>query len=162
MNLIETAYQISNMKHNVDLTTIDEELLADTLECLEGTMQEKIEYLTDKILEMNRFSEIIKLEEQRLYDRRKSMEKRVDNIKQYIQNCMTVAGMNKINYALFTVSVQNNPPSVSVFDETAIPSNWFVEKIERKADKKAILEALKAGESIPGCGIERSQSLRIK
>lgn len=162
MSLFDICSQVGQLKYGADLLGIDEEVLLDTLDSLEGTMQEKIEYITDQILQTQRFAEMCKAEEQRLYDRRKAMENRVDRLKGYIQNCMTIAGTQKIQYALFTVNIQKNPPSVKYLDETAIPADYRETKVTETINKKLILEALKAGESVPGATIEQGTSLRIK
>lgn len=162
MSLYDVATQVSQLRYGADLIGIDEDVLMDTLDSLEGTMQDRIEFITDQILQTQRFAEVCKAEEQRLYDRRKAMENRVEHLKGYIQNCMTIAGTQKIQYALYTVNIQKNPPSVKYLDETAIPADYRETKVTETINKKLILEALKAGESVPGATIEQGTSLRIK
>jgi hypothetical protein len=162
MKLYDIASQVSQLRYGADLVGVDEDVLQDTLDSLEGTMQEKIEFITDQILQTQRFAEVCKAEEQRLYDRRKAMESRVERLKQYIQNCMTIAGTQKIQYALFSVNIQKNPPSVKYIDESVIPSDYRETKVTESINKKAILEALKNKVQVPGCQLEQGQTLRIK
>ena len=70
--------------------------------------------------------------------------------------------MKKLNYKLFTVSVQLNPPAVKLLDEMEIPLDYKITTITETIDKKVILEAIKAGDIVPGATIEQGQSLRIK
>jgi len=162
MSLLTIAQQMVELKHMADVMDIDEDLLNDTLESLEGTFQEKVEYLTSRIMKTNRFADICKAEEQRLADRRKSLEKRAESIKQYIQSQMMVADMTKLNYPLFTVSIQKNPPKVTVYDEELIPQEFKKFETVVSIDKKSILEALKQKVLVPGTGLEQGQTLRIK
>ena len=162
MSLLTIAQQMVELKHMADVMEIDEDLLNDTLDSLEGTFQEKVEYLTSRIMETNRFADICKAEEQRLADRRRSLEKRSESIKQYIQNQMVIVGMQKLNYPLFTVTVQKNPPKVVVNDESLIPKEYKKIETVTSPDKKSILEALKNGALVPGTQLEQGQSLRIK
>ena len=39
---------------------------------------------------------------------------------------------------------------VEILDETKIPSEYYIEKIETRLDKRRILEELKEGNTIPG------------
>lgn len=157
----DLATMIVDLKQSADVMEVDDELLQDTLESLEGTFTEQVEYLVRKSNEALQYAEVIKAEEKRLYERRSSLEKRANKIKEFIKSQMIVIGKHRFDYPLFTVFVQNNPPSVNIYDETVLPEQYWVEKVDRKPDKKALLEILK-NEQVPGCQIERSQSLRIK
>ena len=45
-------------------------------------------------------------------------------------------------------------------DETKIPSEYYVEKIETRLDKRRILEELKEGENIPGVRLIKNKHVR--
>ena len=159
MKLHEIANSIQAL---YDIADCDEETLQDTLESLEGEFEEKVQYLVSKALECESNADICKAESDRIAKRKQLFENRAKRIREYIQYEMQIAGKQKLNYPLWTVYVQNNPAKVCVSDETLIPMNYWVEKIERSIDKKSILELLKTGEVIPGCTMEQGQSLRIK
>ena len=49
---------------------------------------------------------------------------------------------------------------VEVIDETKIPSEYYIEKIETRLDKRRILEELKEGENIPGVRLIKNKHVR--
>ena len=49
---------------------------------------------------------------------------------------------------------------VEVMDETKIPSEYYIEKIETRLDKRRILEELKEGKSIPGVRLKKNKHVR--
>lgn len=145
-----------------DVIDCDDEALQDTLESLEGAFDDKVQYLVQKILECEQNADVCNQEVDRISKRQKAFENRAKRIKEYLQYELSLANKQKINYPLFTVFVQNNPPKVVVQDEALIPSDFWVEKVEKSLDRKAILELLKSKNVVPGCTMEQGQSLRIK
>ena len=49
---------------------------------------------------------------------------------------------------------------VEVIDEEKIPSEYYVEKIELRLDKRRILEELKDGKDIPGVRLKKNKHVR--
>ena len=49
---------------------------------------------------------------------------------------------------------------VEVIDETKIPDEYYVEKIETRLDKRRILEELKEGKEIPGVRLKKNNHVR--
>ena len=49
---------------------------------------------------------------------------------------------------------------VEILDENKIPSEYYVEKIETRLDKRRILEELKDGEDIPGVRLKKNKHVR--
>ena len=49
---------------------------------------------------------------------------------------------------------------VEVMDETKIPSEYYIEKIETRLDKRRILDELKEGKDIPGVRLKRNKHVR--
>ena len=103
----------------------------------------------------------LKLEEKRLADRRRAIEKRIESIKDYLKNQMEVAGIEKVKRPTLTVSIANNPPSVEIEDESLIPFDYMVPQPAR-IDKKALLTALKEGQDISGASIKQTRGVRIR
>lgn len=155
--------EISTAIHTlIDLMECDDETLQDTLESLEGEFDAKVQYLVQKALECDANADVCKAEADRIANRKKAFENRAKRIREFVQYQMMLVNKPKLNYPLYTVYVQNNPPKVNVADETLIPSNYWIEKVERSVDKKSILELLKTGADVPGCTMEQGTSLRIK
>lgn len=61
-----------------------------------------------------------------------------------------------------TVITTRKSKAVQVEDVNSLPAEYKNIKIQEQADKKAIKEALEAGEQIKGCSIVENKSLRIK
>jgi transcriptional regulator of heat shock response len=141
--------------------SLDQETFQDTLSSLEEAIEDKAENVAKLIKCLDSDCKAIKEEEQRLADRRKALENKISSIKEYLQNQMEVAGLNKVKRPTITISIQANPPSVEVMDESLIPSTYMVPQ-PSKIDKRAILTALKEGEFIPGASIKQSMGVRIK
>ena len=49
---------------------------------------------------------------------------------------------------------------VEIIDETKIPSEYYIEKIETRLDKRRILDELKLGKEIPGVRLKRNKHVR--
>lgn len=140
---------------------MDADTLKDTLESIQEAIEDKAENIGKLIRCLEADCKAIKEEEQRLADRRKTLENKISGTKEYLFNQMEVSGIDKIKRPTLTVSIQNNPPSVEIADESLIPTDYMVPQ-PSKIDKKAILTALKYGLIIEGCSIKQGKGLRIR
>lgn len=113
----------------------------------------------------------IETEIQRLKDRKAVVERAIASSKAELQRQMEAAGLDKVKGVLVTVTVQANNPSVAGELDTPTLNRLGVEgspfarvvPIHVTLDKKAVLDAAKAGQPIPeGLSIVRSHSLRIR
>jgi hypothetical protein len=134
--------------------------LTDTLEAIEESIQDKSENIVKLIRNWESDIFAIREEEKRLADRRKSLENKTSFLKEYLQYNLEQAGMDKIKRPTFSLSIQNNPPSCEVLDESLIPSHYMIPQY--KVDKKSLLSVLKEGQEVPGVTIKQSKSLRIR
>lgn len=155
-------YEMSH-KYQQVLTLIEDghEGLEDTLEALSDAIEDKVENIGKLVKTVEAEVTGLKAEEQRLADRRKSLESNIKRLKEYAYQSMLDAGMKKIKGSLFTFSIQNSPPSVEVLDDSLIPKGYFVQSAPT-LDKNAIKEELKLGHEIPGVQLKQGESLRIK
>lgn len=141
----------------------EDESLKDTLDAIADAIEQKAEGIAKIIRTMDAEIDALKTEEKRLADRRKAIENRRNGLKQYLEDQMTVSGIDKVKTPTFTIAMQNNPPSVNVLDDNAIPL-WFKVHVPEQwnVDKKSILQAIKDGQEIPGVEIHQGRSLRIR
>lgn len=144
---------------NFDEQTIEDTLLGDSL-----AIQSKIESYAFVIRNMETLPEQIKAEEKRLADRRKAIEKRVENIKDWLFQNMLHAGISKIESPVFTVAIQLNPPAVVIDDESLIPPDYFVQPdTPPPALSRALIkQAISDGYAVPGARLEQKQRLVIR
>jgi len=97
--------------------------------------------------------------------RAQRLEHRAEAKEKAILHAMTEAGMKKIELPDGTISVRQNPPSLVVTDEAAVPDLYYIypPAPEPRLDKRTILADLKIGEVIPGCELSNgSVGLQIR
>ena len=103
-------------------------------------------------------------ESKRLRNKKQAIENNIRRMKQALQITMEVTGKTKFKTALFSFNIQKNPAAV-VMDEQYIeniPERFLIPQ-DPQIDKKAIKEALKAGEDLEGIAhLEQTESLRIR
>ena len=99
-----------------------------------------------------------------LAESRKADERRLENFKKYVKECMENAGFTKIETGLGNLSIAKSPISVEIINEDEIPAEFKQEIRTVKVDKKAIADNFKStGELINGVIIHTDNTnLRIK
>lgn len=162
MQLYKLAADYQQVWNLVDDPDTDLATIEDTLQSIEGAMEEKAVNIVQFIRNLEADANIIKAEEKRLSERRKAFENRAKAIKEYLQYQMEIAGLDKVKTPTLTLALQNNPPSVNIEDLTALPSEFVEQRIDFVPDKKKIKEAILAGKEVPGAQLLRGRSLRIK
>ena len=141
---------------------MDADVWFDTIEGLEGEIEDKADGYARVITQLNADMAAIKTEEDRLYNRRKTIENRINNMKSRLQSMMELTGKTKFKTPLFSFGIQNNPASVVIDDEKMIPGDFLIPQAP-KIDKAAIKDALKAGVDMTGIAhLAQTQSLRIR
>lgn len=138
------------------------EAINDTLEALSGELEEKAVNVTKFLRNMEATAEAIKQAETEMAKRRKALENRVLWLKTYLKNSMENTGISKIECPYFKLSIQNNPASVNILDEEAIPEQFKEAVTTWKIDKPAIKEAIKNGKSVAGAELTNGTRLVIK
>lgn len=143
---------------------LPDEVVADTLESLQFPIEQKAANVAMFVRNLEATAEAIKAAEGEMAKRRKALENRASSVREYLKVNMLRTGITKIECPLFKISVRDNPASVRVIDESAIPSQFMrqPEPPPPSPDKKAIGEALKSGDDVPGCVLERGNRLEIK
>lgn len=159
-------YELTEMYQNIWDLVADEEVDLDTLEIalsqVEDNLETKAESMAKLVKGIDGDVTALKEEENRLAKRRKALENKQTNIKQYLQNQFNVMGIDKVKTPLFTVALQNNPPSVNILDEDLIPEQYKKTVTTTSIVKKDLLNALKEGQVIEGAEIKQGRSLRIR
>lgn len=152
MKLYELASQYAYLNQMIEDGEISPESLEEVLRSMEGDIEIKVENIVKLIKNAQAEAKAIKEEEDRLATRRRQLEAKEQRLKQYAQDQLTIAKLEKVQAGIFKVRLQKNPTSVDVFDETKIPTQYR-ESQPDKILKKEVLEALKAGESVEGAKI---------
>ena len=160
---MSTLYDLTNQYQQLlELESeIDEQTFIDTLQSIDEAIEDKAENLAKVIKEMEATITTIANEVNRLQSKKQALNNRVSNLKTYLQGEMEKVNKTKIKGELFTVNIQNNPPSLRVDRTDNIPKDFFIEQ-EPTLDKKALKEAVKNGEVIEGVELKQTRSLRIR
>ena len=140
---------------------IDEQTFIDTLQSIDEAIEGKAENLAKVIKEIESTVSVITNEISRLQSKKQALNNRVANLKTYLQGEMEKVSKTKVKGALFTVNIQNNPPSLKVENTDKIPKSFYIEQ-EPTLDKKALKGAVKNGEVIEGVALVQTQSVRIR
>lgn len=158
-----TLYDLSERYQNIlDVAEmLDEEQLQEALSEIDDAIENKADGYAKVIQELHGKTDVLKKEEKRLADRRKSIENNAKRIKESLQDQMLLLDKRKFKTDLFSFNIQNNPPSLSVLDESHIPKRFYEEQ-DPKLNKRELLKALKGGEELEGVEIKQTESVRIR
>lgn len=152
---------VSDRLHDIDLP---DDVIADTLEGMQGAIEEKAKNVAFVIRNCEALAEQIKAAEEAMAARRKAIENRASRIKSYLLTNMQACSLLQIECPEFKLSIRNNPASVVIDAEGQIPCDLFIypEAPPPRPDKKAIAERIKSGQEVPGAHLEQSQRLEIR
>ena len=151
---------LSDKLHDLDL---DDQTILDTLEGESTDLIEKGKNVAAVFRNLESDAKQIKEAEQQLAERRKAIEKRAENLKNYLKTNMEIAGIQKIESPWFVVSIAQNPEAVTVDDESLIPRDYFKEvPVSFVLDKGMVKKAIHDGYEVPGAHLSRGTSLRIR
>ena len=140
---------------------LDQDVLIDTIEAITESVEVKAENIAKIIRTFEAEAKVIKAEEERLAEKRKTHENKISYLKKYLFEQLEAIGIRKIKRPLFTISIQNNPPSVDVINPDEIPVDLWT-RPDPVLDKRKILSLLKAGDDVPGAAMKISKGLRIR
>lgn len=161
MTLYELTDDFLRLWEMADDPEVDEDVFFDTLEGLQGSIEEKADGYAKVMKELSGETDKLKAEIDRLQAKKKAIENNIDRMKTSLENAMIATGNTKFKTTLFSFGIQKNPASVAVLDESVIPDEYLIVQAP-KIDKKAILTDLKAGKTVAGCAIMQTEGLRIR
>ncbi|MDO4649186.1 MAG: siphovirus Gp157 family protein [Eubacteriales bacterium] len=142
----------------------DAEIFADTMEAIQGEIEEKADGYAYVIAQIEGDRETIKAEIARLTQRQKALEANGRKMKEHLQQTMVATGNRKFKTATHSFSIQKNPVSVKIDNEAEIPDEFMVPQ-EPKVNKKAIaafLKSLDKGDTCTFAHLEETEGLRIR
>lgn len=155
-----------------DVVEYKEELLQawfDTLDSLEGEIEEKVESLACYQKELIARAAAISAERKKLELREKREANKAKSIASYLLDIMARINRRKIETPKAVLSVSDGRESVKVADEQALISwaqengrNDLLNYKQPEISKKAVKAALSNGEDVPYASIEKKPSITIK
>ena len=142
---------------------LDPQAIADTLEAIGGSIQEKAVSLTDWALDLDGNVEKIDAAIARLEAKKKQIKARRESLNDYLLTNMVATGINKIQCELFTITLLAGRDSVAIGDEKLIPDEFLNVKTTITPDKTAIAKAIKEGSEVAGASLQKGYpSIKIK
>ena len=119
---------------------------------------EKLESVALWIKNLQSDAVAYKAEKEAFAAREKAALNKVESLKRYITHALDG---QKFSTAKCAVSFRRSE-QVDVVNEANIPKEYIVETVTTKPDKKAIKEAIKAGQEVSGCRLIENLSAQIK
>jgi len=152
-----------------DIEELSAEVIADTLEALQGNFEHKAISVGAYIHSLEAEASAIEEARKSMEVRRRSLERHAGRLREYLKQQMERTGLRRIKVPpertkapCIILRLQANPPSVTIEDEAVIPEYYKQEVITVKVLKAEIARALKAGEEVPGARPEHSNRLVIQ
>lgn len=142
---------------NADEVTEEMQEMADNLNV---EIEEKCDNYAKMIKNLEADVEAYKNQEKIFNEKRKVAENKVKWLKQNLQASMEMQGRKKVKTELFSFNIQKNTPSLEIRDEKNIDDSYYV--IERKLNKRELLNDIKEGLIVDGVELKQSESLRIR
>ncbi|MFD2448314.1 siphovirus Gp157 family protein [Vogesella fluminis] len=160
--LYQLADQYLQLAQAMRDTEVPDEVVDKTLAAASGDIEHKAWNITALMQEFEGQIAMMKLAEQRMAFRRKSLEKRTETLRQYLLQHLCRVGIFEIETPEFAIRVYDNPPRVILDDEDLVPAEYKEEEVVVSVRKDELRRAMLEGEIIPGAHLERSQRLAIK
>lgn len=149
---------VLNMLYDEDT---DEQMILDTLEAIEGEIEDKANNYAKIIKELEAKQNARKEESKRLTESAKVFENRVKVLKSNLFNSMKATGKTKFATDLFSFNIAKNGGKQVLTIDREVPEEYTKAVIENDTDK--IRQALENGEKLTFAHLEpRGESLRIK
>jgi hypothetical protein len=161
--LFELASNYRALSDKLRDLDLPEEVIADTLEAEGGDLQEKSINIAKFFRNVESDADQIEEAAKAMLARAKSLRGRAASLKHYLHTNMEKAGVSKIESPWFVISIKQNQESVVVDYASAVPDIFFrIIPEYREPDKQRIKLAIKNGNTVPGCHLERTTRIEIK
>lgn len=165
--MMPTMYELTadylSLLDMMDDPEIPADVIADTLEGIEGEIELKADGVAKVLREIEGRIAAIKSEENRLAERRRRMTETGESLKKRLEDMMRTTGKTKFKTDLFSFAIQKNGGKLPVIvdvDVSYLPDDLVI--ITEKPDTEAIRKLLDEGDVTYAHYGERGESLRIK
>lgn len=140
------------------------EVVADTLESLQGDIQTKATNIGMFIRTLEVTAAGLEEAEKEIARRKRATISRISEIKDYLLHNMQRTGISKIESPYISISLKKNPPKVDILQSGAVPQEFMrqEEAPPPSPDKKAIADYLKQGNTPAWACFSQSERVEIK
>lgn len=153
-------YEITEAYINLIDADLEEDQIEDALEVIDDEFDVKAENIAKLISSIKGDIETIKAEENRLKDKRRSYENKIQGLQEYLFNNLEKIDKKKIQTPLYKISIQKNPAKLVVKNEKQVPDEYF--KTIKQLDKAKLKEDIKNGLEVDYAELIQTESLRIR
>lgn len=136
--------------------------VSDALTRLDGAIEHKAASIFAIERGMKADAQALRNEISRMQDRLRSIDNASAKLREYVVNCLTHAGIERVKGPTFTAYLQRHS-RVDVVDEAKVPAEFKRVVTSSCVDKRAVKDAVeKHGEIVPGVEITTTVSLVVK
>ncbi|PTJ22678.1 siphovirus superfamily [Staphylococcus simulans] len=160
MNLFNLNEQYEALRNQID-EGIEPEVLKDTLESIEASIDVKVDNTIGLIRSVEGDIETVDKEIKRLQTLKKQRENLKNKIKSYLQDMLEYRQLQNYRTSTNYIYKRRNAPSVHITNEKLIDKSYFIEQAP-KLDKKALKEDIQNGADVHGAELRESESLVIR
>lgn len=141
--------------------TLDPHVLADTMESIQGEIEDKLISYVHVAEEENATVDAIDKKIKSLQARKKSHRNLAMRLMETAKATMEAHDWSKIETDETLVRVRKNPASVEITDEKKLPADSFDEHIEYRPNKTRIKKMLLSG-PVTGATLKQTTRLEVK
>jgi hypothetical protein len=145
-----------------EMEDLPPEAIADTLEGLAGTFEDKAANVAAYIRTLDAEAAAIEDARKAMERRETALERHANRLRDYLKSQMERTGIPRVKNSWVSVRIQPNPPSVVIEDETMLPERFKQAVTTVKLLRCNIAKALKAGEPVFGARLEQTTRLVIQ
>ena len=156
-NLTDSYLKVKRMEEE----GADTEMIIDTLNAIESAIEDKAENYHGFIRQLEGEIQTINTEQKRLADLKRSKVNLIDRLKQNLIAALEATGSERIQTDTVIVSLRNNACTLDIQDESNIPMEFVEEVVERKIDKRALLQYVKENE-VEGVYLKQSKGVMFR
>lgn len=165
MNLYELTDAYLQLQELMEDPDVDAQVIADTMEGIEGELEIKAENYAKVIRNMEGSIIAIDHEQDKLAAKKAILKGNVKRLKDNLQNSMIATGKRKFKTDLFSFNIQKNggkaPVILDVKDTSELPDDLV--RIKEEPDLDAIRQLIEKEGTCKFAHLgERGESLRIK
>lgn len=163
LKLYEITGEYLTLCQMAEDTDVDATVFADTLASIQGELEVKADSYAMIITNLSGDVEKIDKEIERLTHMKKVLKNRTDYLKNNLENAMKMMNVRKLKTDFHSYSIQKNPQSLSIIDESKISAEYLISQ-DPKLDRKRLLADVKANpEAFAGIAeTKQTESLRIR
>lgn len=164
LSLYQISHEYRQMVECLMETQDDAAVIADTIEAESYPLEVKAQNVAYAIRNLEESAAAIKRAEADMAERRKRIERRAEAIRDYLKQCMELAGVSRVECPHFALSIAKNPASVEIYEAALIPADYMKETPPPppSPDKTLIKQAIKDGFDVPGARLTHGTRLNIK